>query len=309
MIEEQKDELKEEQIEELKADQTEDQAEDQVEDQEDQEEREEQQTEDQWEELTDIGLEMLQEMRHDLKKEIIEQAEFDLLETLVRRGVTEGNRKRIKNGEILGLYFFDATNRLEAGEVGSFFNPDDIVTINVDDDNDDDDNDDIDQEDVKEEVQESEQPAQPDQVESDQPEPDQPNQATAVTLDINDFHRAVEAVEISSVGGTLTKEQLESITTLIDQLHQILISTEMPTDTVVIDEPHPEPHPEPTRVDVEAEQSKVSPHAGIGYDKNRQDWRFRKRIDGKQRTICRASTHAEIVALKRDWEQQQRPGQ
>ena len=309
--EEQKNEQIEKQVEQ------EEQAGEQTEEQEDQEEREEQQTEDQWEELTDIGLEMLQELNHDFKDGSIEQFPYSVTMIAIRRGVADNSRKILRNSDILEHYFDNAIDRLEAGEVGSFFNPDDIVTINVDDDDDDDDdnddNDDIDQEDVKEEVQESEQPAQPDQVESDQPEPDQPNQATASTLDINDFHRAVEAVEISSVGGTLTKEQLESITTLIDQLHQILSSTEMPTDTVVTDKPHlkpqskpqSKPHLELTKVDAEAEASKESPYTGIGFDRIQNDWRFRKRLDGKQRTICRAPTHAEIVALKAEWEQQQ----
>ena len=49
-----------------------------------------------------------------------------------------------------------------------------------------------------------------------------------------------------------------------------------------------------------AELSKTSPEVGIVFDRIQNDWRFRKRLDGKQRTICRASTHAEIVALKRD---------
>ena len=55
-----------------------------------------------------------------------------------------------------------------------------------------------------------------------------------------------------------------------------------------------------------AELSKTSPEVGIGWDENRQGWRFRKRVDGKRKTIARAPTHAEIVALKRDWEQKQR---
>ena len=53
-----------------------------------------------------------------------------------------------------------------------------------------------------------------------------------------------------------------------------------------------------------AELSKVSPEVGIGYDSNRGDWRFRVRSGGKRRTIARASTHNEIVALKQEWEQQ-----
>lgn len=66
-----------------------------------------------------------------------------------------------------------------------------------------------------------------------------------------------------------------------------------------------EPTIEPTSEDLEAEESKKSPHKGVGFDKNRSDWRFRRKIDGSQKTICRAGTHAEIVALKQEWEKNQ----
>ena len=58
-----------------------------------------------------------------------------------------------------------------------------------------------------------------------------------------------------------------------------------------------------------AELSKTSPEVGIGYDSNRGRWRFRKKINGTTKVIAQAKTHAEIVALKRDWEQKQRTGQ
>ena len=232
MIEEQKDELKEEQIEELKADQTEDQAEDQVEDQEDQEDQEEQQTEDQWEELTDIGLEMLQELNHDFKDGSIEQFPYSVTMIAIRRGVADNSRKILRNSDILEHYFDNAIDRLEAGNVGNFFNPDDVVTVGVDDDSvSETDHGDVQDPDFIEEPDRTDQTIeQPEQL-NDDDQPDQPDQATPDVLDVNDFHRAVEAAEARLDGGTLTEEQLESVTTLISQLNRIVSPTEAPTET------------------------------------------------------------------------------
>ena len=51
----------------------------------------------------------------------------------------------------------------------------------------------------------------------------------------------------------------------------------------------------------QAEITKISPVVGIGYDKSKRRWRFRRLIDGKRVTIRTAPTHAEIVALKQEW--------
>ena len=50
---------------------------------------------------------------------------------------------------------------------------------------------------------------------------------------------------------------------------------------------------------------KASPVVGIGWDEHNNCWRFRRKFSGKQRVIARAKTHIEIVALKKQWEQEQ----
>ena len=76
------------------------------------------------------------------------------------------------------------------------------------------------------------------------------------------------------------------------------------TDTKNTEVPHPTI--EAGEVDKIAEQTKKSSETGIGWDSSKLRWRFRKRIDGKQKTLAIAPTHSEIVFLKREWEQEQR---
>ena len=263
------EEQQEEQTEDQKADQVEDQAEDQVEDQEEQEEQEE---EDQFP-LTDIGLEIIQEASRDLKNEAIEQFKFDIVVLMVRNGIVEKKRGILRHGDLIDRYYINAVDRLEAGNVGVFYDPDNIVSIS-------DDSNSAGEaetavEDEAEELEETgesdfamdavEDPnAEPDQdssqaeehvssldteselqgenlsvqTTSEQPNDDQPEQPEQVIeqlimLDMNDFQQAVEAAEVKHEGGTLTKEQLESITTLRGQLNQIVSSTETPSEPVL----------------------------------------------------------------------------
>ena len=60
-----------------------------------------------------------------------------------------------------------------------------------------------------------------------------------------------------------------------------------------------------TEADILADETKISPETGIGYDGSKSRWKFRRKFNGVQKTIGSAKSHAEIVALKREWEKQQ----
>ena len=88
-------------------------------------------------------------------------------------------------------------------------------------------------------------------------------------------------------------EALDMIIRIKDQI-TVLEESNKPGETII-----------PIDSNELAETTKSSPEIGIGWNKKSLRWRFRRHINGKPRMIAQAETHAEIVALKQQWEQQQ----
>ena len=77
------------------------------------------------------------------------------------------------------------------------------------------------------------------------------------------------------------------------------------SDNKVLTDEVPTKVPTDTEVDKLADDTKKSNETGIGWDKAKCRWRFRRLIDGKRKTIGTAPDHAGIVAIKRQWESDQ----